>query len=54
MNTTKQKIAALQGKDAKTERAAKVVAGLITFILVFGFVAYFSKTLFLYVTSHHF
>ena len=52
---TKQKIVSLQGKEAQTEKQVKIISGIITFILAFGFgfVAYFAKTLFLYLNSHH-
>lgn len=53
MNTTKNKIEALQSQDEREQRAAKIIAGIITGILAFGFIVYASRTVFLYVTSHH-
>ena len=50
---TKQKIVSLQGKEAQTEKQVKIISGIITFILAFGFVVYFAQTLFLYLNSHH-
>lgn len=51
---TKNKIAALQGEEQKSARFQKVISGTVTGLMVLAFAVYVSRTVFMYLNSHHF